>query len=308
MRSDEMTICLFAPWRDVGDQQHVDLAVLAAQAGHRVRADRVDVLVHEGLGGDVPHHVVLVVVVHIVPDGVQQVGLAEARRAVDEQWVVRAGRSLGHPKRCRECELVGGALHEGLERVPGVEAGDVDRCVPRGVTVLVALRTAVAGAVARPGRRLRDLRVADRLGRADGDVEPPVALAEFGEGVRDQRLVAREDPIAGQRARYLDDEVVVAVVDDRHDLGEGGEPHRLGELGAEQLRYRCPHLLLIAHSTLRDPTVPCADDDQALACTPRWSLERRWASTRLSTGVDKSHGARQAQHRSTFVTCSKTCL
>ena len=63
----------------VVDQQHVDIAVAATQPGHRVRADGIDVLVHERLGRDVTHLVVLVVVMHVVADGVQQVGLAETR-------------------------------------------------------------------------------------------------------------------------------------------------------------------------------------------------------------------------------------
>ena len=73
---------------------------------------------------------VLVVVVHVVPDGVQQVGLAEAGRAVDEQRVVAATRCFGHPQGGRERELVRRTLHEGLEGVPRVQAGEVERLTP----------------------------------------------------------------------------------------------------------------------------------------------------------------------------------
>ena len=76
---------------DVVDQQHVDVAVAALEVGDGVGTDAVDVLVEERLGADVANDVVLVVAVHVVPDGMQQVGLAETGRAVDEQRVVRLG-------------------------------------------------------------------------------------------------------------------------------------------------------------------------------------------------------------------------
>ena len=114
---------------DVVDEQHVDVAVAALEVGDRVGTDAVDVLVQERLGAHVAHDVVLVVVVHVVADGVQQVRLAETRRAVDEQRVVAAPRGLGHAERCGERELVRRSLHEGLEGVPRVQAGEVERLV-----------------------------------------------------------------------------------------------------------------------------------------------------------------------------------
>ena len=88
--------------------------------------------------------------------------------------------------------------------------------------------------------------VVGRLGGGDHDVEPTVALPELGQGVGDQRQITRQDPVASERARHLDHEVVIAV-GDRLDFGEGGEPDRFGELRPQQLRDRGPHLLLIAH-------------------------------------------------------------
>ena len=82
---------------DVVDQQDVDVAVAPLEGVAGVGADGVDELVEERLGGDVAHLVVLVVVVDVVADGVQQVGLAEAGRAVDEQRVVRPGRASRPP-------------------------------------------------------------------------------------------------------------------------------------------------------------------------------------------------------------------
>ena len=82
---------------NVVDQQGVDLAVSALKRGVRLVADGIDELVEERLAGDVADVVVLIVVVDVVPDGVQQVGLAEADRAVDEQRVVGPARCLGDP-------------------------------------------------------------------------------------------------------------------------------------------------------------------------------------------------------------------
>ena len=112
---------------DVVDQQDVDVAVAALEGVAGVGPDGVDELVEERLGRDVAHLVVLVVVVDVVPDGVQQVGLAEAGVAVDEQRVVRPRRRLGDAQGGGEGELVGGALDERLERVAGVQAGFVEQ-------------------------------------------------------------------------------------------------------------------------------------------------------------------------------------
>ena len=78
---------------DVVDQQHVDVAIAALEVGDGVGTNAVDVLVEERLGADVAHDVVLVVTVHVVTDGVQQVRLAETGGAVDEQRVVASGRA-----------------------------------------------------------------------------------------------------------------------------------------------------------------------------------------------------------------------
>ena len=80
---------------DVVDEQHVDVAIATLEVGDGVGADAVDVFVEERLGADVADDVVLVVTVHVVADGVEQVGLAEAGGAVDEQWVVGTTRGLG---------------------------------------------------------------------------------------------------------------------------------------------------------------------------------------------------------------------
>ena len=106
---------------DVVDEQHVDLAVAALEAVVGALAHGVDELVEEGLGGDVAHPVGGVVLAHVVADGLQEVGLAEAGVAVDEQRVVLAGGRLGDGERGGVGEPVGRPDDEGLEGVPGVD-------------------------------------------------------------------------------------------------------------------------------------------------------------------------------------------
>ena len=113
---------------DVVDEQHVDVAVAALEGVVGAGAHGVDELVEEGLGGDVAHPVGRVVLPHVVADGLQEVGLAQAGVAVDEQRVVLAGRRLGHGQGGGVGEPVGRADHEGVEGVPRVDV--VHRSVP----------------------------------------------------------------------------------------------------------------------------------------------------------------------------------
>ena len=112
---------------DVVDQEHVDVAKASLEVGDRVGSNAVDVLVQERLGAHIANDVVLVVVVHVVADGVQQVRLAQAGRPVDEERVVAPTGGLGHPKRRSQGELVRCTLDEGLEGVSGVQASEVER-------------------------------------------------------------------------------------------------------------------------------------------------------------------------------------
>ena len=77
---------------DVVDEQHVDVAELVAEAGHLVVADGVDHLVGELLTGDVADGGVGLTALHVVADGVHQVGLAHADAAVEEERVVGLAR------------------------------------------------------------------------------------------------------------------------------------------------------------------------------------------------------------------------
>ncbi len=108
---------------DVVDEQHVDLAVAPLEGRHALGAHRVDELVHHRLGRDVADPLAGEQLAHVVTDRVQQVGLAESGRAVDEQRVVGPSRALGDTERRRVREAVGRTDHELVERVAGVQLG-----------------------------------------------------------------------------------------------------------------------------------------------------------------------------------------
>ncbi len=112
---------------NVVGQQHVDRAVLLAEARGAVEADRVDQLVDELLGRQVLDLQPAVLLADVVPDGVQQVGLAQAHAAVEEERVVAAPGLVGDGARGGVGELVRVADHEGVELVARLERRDPRR-------------------------------------------------------------------------------------------------------------------------------------------------------------------------------------
>ena len=106
---------------DVVDEEDVALPVAPFEGRRGVRPDRVDELVHERLGRHVPDVPGREVLPHVVPDGVQEVGLSQAGDAVDEQRVVGLGRRLGHRQRSGVREAVGRPGDKGLEGVARVQ-------------------------------------------------------------------------------------------------------------------------------------------------------------------------------------------
>ena len=107
---------------DVVDQEEVDRAVLGAELRGAVVADGVDEIVREALGGEVEQAERRVQARDLVTDRVEEVRLAEADTAVDEERVVGLRRQLGDRLAGGLGELVGVADHEGLEGVAGREA------------------------------------------------------------------------------------------------------------------------------------------------------------------------------------------
>ena len=167
---------------DVVHEQDVDGAVLLAEGGQSVEADGVDHLVDEAVRGDVDEVQVPVAGLDVVADGMHEVRLAEAHPAVEEQRVVGLAGDLGHRPRGGVGELVGGAHHEALEGVLGVEGGGGgDLAFGHGL-----------GAPRRSRLALED------------DVD--LALAEVVQGLRDHAVVVAGQPVLELGVRDLDEE------------------------------------------------------------------------------------------------------
>ena len=105
---------------DVVDQEEIDGAVLGAELRGAVVADRVDELVREALGREIEQAEARVEARDLVADRVEQVRLAEADAAVDEERVVGLRGQLGDRLAGGLRELVGVADHEGIEGVRGL--------------------------------------------------------------------------------------------------------------------------------------------------------------------------------------------
>ncbi len=122
--------------KDVGGAELLPELLVAALP------DGLDELVGEGVALDIDDAVVRVLVVDLVGDGVEQVGLAQARLPVDEEGVVVHGRVVGHRPGGGVGELVGGAHHEPLKGV-FLRAGE-KALVPGPVPQLPALQVAAS--------------------------------------------------------------------------------------------------------------------------------------------------------------------
>ena len=133
---------------DVVDEQHVDAAVGGLERVDAVVMERADEVVGERLDRRVADGQPVAVGGDVVGDRVQQVGLAEAGRAADEQRVVGERRHLGDRERGAVGEPVGVADHELVEREARVER-DVRRRPQRTRSPAPAPRSA------RRGRRAR---------------------------------------------------------------------------------------------------------------------------------------------------------
>ena len=102
---------------DVVHEEHVGGAEFLPELLVAALPDGLDQLIGEGVALDVHHPEVGAGGVDFVGDGVEQVGLAQAGLAVDEQRVVALARVFGHGQGGGVGELVGGTYHEALEGV-----------------------------------------------------------------------------------------------------------------------------------------------------------------------------------------------
>jgi hypothetical protein len=108
---------------DVVDQEQVQAAVPIAELDGGVEADGVDEIVGELLGRHVGDPDARIALPRVMTDGVEQVGLAEAHAAVDEQGIVRLRELLPDRHAGRVRELVARPDHERVEGVFRIELG-----------------------------------------------------------------------------------------------------------------------------------------------------------------------------------------
>jgi hypothetical protein len=106
---------------DVVDQQGVELAVALLEALRPVLAKGTDELGREALRGRVVNGQLRAPAAQVIDDRPKQMRLAEPRRAVKEQRVVRLPRKLGDRQGRGVAETVARADHEALERVGRIE-------------------------------------------------------------------------------------------------------------------------------------------------------------------------------------------
>ena len=211
---------------DVVHEQHVDGAIAVPERERLAVLDGPDHLVREPLGGDVEHARLGLQALHLVAHGVQDVRLAEARVAVDEERVVDLAGPLRDRHRGRVREPVAGADDERLEREPGAELA---------LEPLARARVGGGGRRGGPGRRerlARDGRQGQGLARGETDLRAipehlTERLAQGGE-------VVFVDPVHEERVGNLEVHRLRPELT-RHD---GAEP------GVERLAAResIPHL------------------------------------------------------------------
>ena len=111
----------------VVEEDHVRAAKALLEAGRALHAHGLDELARELLDGRVAHPQAGSEALDVVADRVQQVRLADPRRAVQEERVVGVAGQLRHRQRRRVSEAVSGADHELVEGVLRVQA--VGLCV-----------------------------------------------------------------------------------------------------------------------------------------------------------------------------------
>ena len=195
-----------------------DPAISIAEGIGRVRANGVDQVVGEFLGGDV-QDLQSAGGAH-VSDRMQQVRLAQSDAAVDEQRVVRGPWPLGDGLRHSVRHAIRRPDDEGLKGIAWVQVGSMH---VRGFEHPSLLSHALAGrALVRPDGTLEDVRL------ALGSVAPTPLRARRTEGVLDgkrpagatrrEALLALEEeiqPIDDVRAPARYRRIAAAVVLDR---------------------------------------------------------------------------------------------
>ncbi len=255
---------------DVVDQQDVAVAVAALEGQGGRGAQGVDEVVHEGLGGDVEDLAAGVVLGDVVPDGVEEVGLAEPRVAVDEQGVVGPAGRLRHGLGGGVGQPVRGGGHEGLEGELGVEL-DGGR-LPARPGRLPGLRRhgGLAARAARPEDLARDVgSVAAGLGLLDLEAAPDRRTHLVGQGVLDHGEVAGLHPLADEAVGDGQDEHAVGV---RHglDARQPELPRALRHLVAQGPGALCPEISCLGHCVRPNAPSPPSASSHHVRNDPRY--------------------------------------
>ena len=167
---------------DVVDQQRVELAIAGLERLRALAPQRRDELGREPLGGRVVDLELGVVAAQVLDDRAQQVGLAEARRAMEEERVVGLARELGDRQCRRVREPVARARSRTARRCGWGRAAATRAGVAAG---LGAWRTAVGveeGDLGQLGRLSRSDRADRRPGRSGARPRrgSPAARTETG--------------------------------------------------------------------------------------------------------------------------------
>ena len=252
---------------DVVDQEDVDFPVALLELGQRPVSDRFDEAVHELLARDVPHSKTRVLVGHIGGDGAQEVRLAEAGGAVDEQGVVVLCRLTGHGECGGVGEPVRGADDEVVEGEPhrlcvgvhqkriGFEGSGVVTVVRKVQVVDRCRHDRLLGGRADGVERDDPEEFVVVLRRlADLDAGTQVVVGGLGDCLRDDVLVTALDAVPCDRTR--DGEYDLVVLDTgRPDRTECYLIDDFGDLGANGSCTLFPHLVGIPH--LVDVSVRC---------------------------------------------------
>ena len=208
---------------DVIDEQHVELAVAPFEHRHSGPVpDGLDERVHEGLGRDVAHPLAGEHGADVVPDGVEQVGLAQPGGAVDEQGVVGLRGRLGDRERGGVGETVRGTDDELVEGVARIE---------RSGPALLG-----GGREPRAQRRFgRDRHwFFDRQVGVDHQLDENVTVRRHAKRLGEQAAVARPDPLARMGVRHAEGEHQAVEVEGPH-AGKPQIPRRRCELGPQRV-------------------------------------------------------------------------
>ena len=196
---------------DVVEEQHVDVAEAGLEGVGVAAAERAEELVGEGLAGGAADRQPGAVGEQEVRDRAEQVGLADAGRAADEQRVVGLGRHLGDGERGGVREAVAVADDELVEG----ELGVAER------SARAALGPSAGGARrARPGRRRTQAR--RRWRRASTTTSGPSTRADAG---LEHPAEALADPPAGLWGRF-DEQALVGELASAQRL----QPDAIGRL------------------------------------------------------------------------------